>query len=125
MVCRDGQTAFIRKLAQGVSCLKKMNIQSGMIHLLVAARFGRTLIGPMEPVILPTPGHEEILGGWGLFGSAAIYPGEEGTSHTPTTGGSAIWSPAWSLRERADDPAKEILDELVSADLLVFDRVLP
>lgn len=43
----------------------------------------------------------------------------------PKTAGSAIWSPVWSLRERADDPAKEILDELVSADLPVFDRVPP
>jgi len=59
-------------------------------------------------------------------GLPAIYPGGGGDQPHPYNGGKRDHGhPPGPIRRGADDLQKEILDELVSADLLVFDRVLP
>jgi len=117
-----------------------MNIQSGIIHFLGAVRSARVATGPKEPVIPPAPRHEEIFGGWELFGLATIYPGEEGPSiHVHTATGRGIRTVTGRLQEKAEVyvaidaiiiefvriSAKRLPDERTGVDLPVFDRVLP
>lgn len=132
----DGED-FIREIRRFVTAT---NVRNGMIHFLGATRSAKIVTGPKEPVIPPTPRHEEIFGGWELFGFATIYPGEEGPSiHIHTVAGSGIRSLAGCLREKAEVyvvieaiitefigiSAKRILDDKTGVDLPVFDQVLP
>lgn len=132
----DGED-FIREVRRFVTA---MNIRSGMIHFLGAARSAKIVTGPKEPLIPPVPRIEEIFGGWELFGFATIYPGEERPSiHIHTVAGKGIRSLAGCLRERAEVyvvveaiitefigiSAKRTLDEKTGVDLPVFDQVLP
>ncbi len=132
----DGED-FIREIERFVAA---MNIQSGMIHFLGAARTATLVTGPKEPVMPPTPRREEIFGGWELLGLATIYPGEEGPSlHIHTVAGRGIRSLAGCLREKAEVylvieaivtefvgiSARRFPDETTGVNLPVFDRVLP
>ncbi len=132
----DGED-FIREIERFVAA---MNIQSGMIHFLGAARNATLVTGPKEMVVPPTPRREEIFGGWELLGFATIHPGVEGPSlHIHTVAGKGIRSVAGCLREKAEVylvveaivtefvgiSARRLPDEATGVNLPVFDRVLP
>ncbi len=133
----DDRENFISEIRRFVAA---MNIQSGIIHLLGAVRSARVATGPKEPVIPPASRHEEIFGGWELFGLATIYPGEGGPSvHIHATAGRGIRTITGCLRERVEVyvaidavviefigiSARRLPDERMGVDLPVFDRVLP
>jgi predicted DNA-binding protein with PD1-like motif len=56
----------------------RKGIASGIIFFLGALAEGKLVTGPEAPVIPPVPHCEHVEGGWELFGTGTILPGEKG-----------------------------------------------
>jgi predicted DNA-binding protein with PD1-like motif len=80
----------------------EQKISHGLIHLLGALRDGRMVTGPRHLVLPPEPHYETFDGGFEIFGTATIYPSEQGPRiHVHATVGRGADAMTGCLRERA------------------------
>jgi predicted DNA-binding protein with PD1-like motif len=99
MVRIDHGEDLLLSLSQFVT---EHEISHGLIHLLGALRDGRMVTGPRHLVLPPDPHYETFDGGFELFGTATIYPSDQGPRiHVHASVGRCAVAMTGCLRERA------------------------
>ena len=90
-------------LASVQEFVERKGIASGVLFFLGALAEGKLVTGPEMMTVPPVPHFEHITGGWELFGTGTILPGEDRPMvHIHTSTGRGTETRTGCLREVAE-----------------------